>query len=107
MQAGLLAKARELEACEEPRSAHKPLQGALQGFNRITYARYRAVYKVEEEQLASGDVLETVKVCFVAAGKREERSKADVYRLAEKIVKYGFVDLTSPEDIDKIENGGI
>lgn len=92
VRAGLLAKADELTACTDPRTAHKPLVGPLAGFYRITYARYRAIYKVTEEQTAKGDVYMTITVCFVAAGIRKEHSKDDVYKVVEKIVKLGIVD---------------
>ena len=90
---GLLEKADELETCSDPRKAHKPLKGPLAGYYRITYARYRAVYRVEEEELASGDVLVTLTVQFVAAGKRDEHSRDDVYKVAQKIVEMGLIDL--------------
>ena len=91
VQKGLVAKADELESCFDPRQCHKPLTGPLANFYRITYARYRAVYTVDEEELASGDVLVTYKVTFIACGKREEYSKDDVYKLAQKAVEMGLI----------------
>ncbi len=95
---GLVEKASQLEECEDPRTVHKPLVGPLQGHFRITYGRYRAIYKVIEEELANGDMLTTITVCFIAAGKRSERSRDDIYRLAEKIVEMGIVDPERDED---------
>ncbi len=98
VRAGLFAKADELAECDDPRSFHKPLTGPLIGYYRITYSRYRAVYTVVEDEIANGDVLVTVKIYFVAAGKREEHSKDDVYRLAEKFVEMGLVDMDEADD---------
>lgn len=96
---GLLEKAGELKTCADPRTAHKPLVGPLEGYYRITYARYRAVYRVDEEKLASGNVVVRIKVLFVAAGKRKERDRKDIYRIAEKIVNLGIINL-APHDED-------
>jgi mRNA interferase RelE/StbE len=94
---GLLDKADCLQTCEDPRQAHKPLVGPLEGYYRLTYSRYRAVYSVEDEELASGDVLVHIRVRFVAVGKRKEHDKNDIYRIAEKIVKLGLIDLPTEE----------
>lgn len=92
VRAGLIAKADELEGCDNPDAVHKPLVGPLAGHHRITYGRYRAIYKVVREELANGDVLYTATVYFIAAGIRKEHSKDDVYRLAEKLVGMGIID---------------
>ena len=94
---GLISKADGLLECDDPRSTHKPLFGSLQGCYRITYARYRAVYTVAEEELANGDVLVHIKITFIAAGKRKEHDKKDIYRIAQKMVDSGFIPL---EDLD-------
>lgn len=94
---GLLDKAGALRECGDPRETHKPLVGPLQGYYRITYARYRAVYSACEEQITSGDVLVYVRVIFVAVGKRKERDAKDIYRIAEKMVNLGLVDLAPPD----------
>lgn len=83
---GLLAKADQLLTCD-PREVHKPLTGPLQGYYRITYARYRAVYTVQEEVLADGTQVWHLIVVFIAAGIRKERSKDDIYRVAERLVR--------------------
>lgn len=87
---GLLNKADGLRECSDPKTAHKALLGPLAGFYRMTYARYRAIYCVEEEELASGDMLVHVKIMFVAAGKRKERDRQDIYKIAEKMIDLGF-----------------
>ena len=75
----------------------------MQGYYRITYARYRAVYTVEREELANDDVLVHILITFIAAGKRKEHDKQDIYRIAEKMVDSGFIplgdlDLGEPRD---------
>ncbi len=95
---GLLEKAGRLRDCSDPKSANKPLVGPLEGFYRITYARYRAIYCVDEEKLASGDVYVRVKIYFVAAGKRKERDRKDIYKIAEKMLNFGLVNLAEGEE---------
>lgn len=90
---GLLKEAGQLRDCTDPRSAGKALQGPLGGFFRITYARYRAIYAVQEEKLANGDVLVHITVRFVAAGIRKEGDKHDVYNFALKMLRLGGFDL--------------
>src|SRR5438046_596292 len=81
-QVGILAKADELAACDNPQDAHKPLTGPLQGYCRLTDGRFRAIYTVEEEQLESEDEIVHVTIRFVLEGIRKEHDKKDVYRLA-------------------------
>lgn len=100
VQRGLLDKADGLSTATDPRQVYKPLAGVLEGYYRITYARYRAVYRVDEEELANGNVLVTIVVTFIAAGKREERSKHDIYKVAEKLVEMGVLD-TEKDDPKK------
>lgn len=90
---GLLRKAEDLRTTD-PRLAHKPLVGPLKEYYRITYSRYRAVYSVRDDKLADGNVLITIHVRFVAAGIRKERSKEDVYRIAQKAVELGIIDIS-------------
>lgn len=84
---GLLEKADALADCD-PRAAHKPLTGPLQACYRITYGRYRAVYRVDEERRAAGGRVLHLRVLFIVAGIRKEHDKNDIYRLAEKLVRF-------------------
>ena len=93
MRRGLLDKAEGLRNCSDPRSAYKPLVGPLAGYYRLIYSRYRAVYSIKEDELASGDVLVTIWIQFIAVGKRKERDKNDIYKIAEKMVKFGLIEL--------------
>lgn len=96
---GLLDKADELLDCGDPRKCYKPLTGPLQGHYRIVYSRYRAVFSVEEESLATGDKLLHLTVIFIAAGIRKAYDKNDIYRVAKKLVESVFSD----EDVDEVE----
>jgi len=93
---GFLGKAGALAACD-PRTVHKPLTGPLSGCRRITYGRYRLIYKVLEDVLADGSRLLHVRVVFIAAGIRKERDKKDVYDIAKRLIKFGL------DEIDDVE----
>ncbi len=99
---GLLAKAGELRTASDPTLAHKPLTGPLQGYFQICYSRYRAIYSVEKVTMASGEVVQRVKIVFVAAGIRKEGDKNDIYKFATKLVRLGVIALqegqTPPEN---------
>jgi mRNA interferase RelE/StbE len=73
----------------DPRQAGKPLTGPLLGYRSITYGRYRAIFTVSNEMLASGDVLVHIQIVVVAAGIRREHHKSDVYHVAQKLVELG------------------
>jgi mRNA-degrading endonuclease RelE of RelBE toxin-antitoxin system len=94
---GIIAKADELASCNNPGKAHKPLKGPLQGYSRLTYGRYRAIYRVDEEELANDDVLIQVRILFVAVGIRRERDKKDVYKVAKKLVDFGLLRMPGTE----------
>ena len=72
---GELARAPELG---------KPLTGELTDFRslRALGQRYRILYRVEREQ---------VTVLVVAVGLRKEGDRADIYRLAQKLVRQGLL----------------
>lgn len=95
---GLIAKADELLDCDNPHKAHKPLVGPLAQYYRFTYSRYRAVYSVEEDKLASGDVLVHIEIHIIAVGLRKEHDKNDIYKLAEKMVKFGLINFSDKDE---------
>jgi mRNA-degrading endonuclease RelE of RelBE toxin-antitoxin system len=100
VRAGLLAKADELTGGADPRKTCKPLTGPLQGYYRIVYSRYRAIFTVREELSAGGDVLLQLTVIFVTAGIRKEMDKRDVYRLAQKLVEHVLPDLSGTNEFE-------
>lgn len=99
---GLLDKANDLRNVANPLDVNKPLVGPLAGYNRICYARYRAIYTATEEPIANGDTLIHLTVIFIAVGQRKERDKNDIYRIAEKVVDLGIVKFP-PDDDDSSE----
>lgn len=82
----------------DPRRAHKPLTGPLANHYSIKVSRYRAVYTVREQTLASGDVIVEVTVVVVAVGMRKEGDKQDIYNLARKLIRLGGLAGTSEGD---------
>ncbi|MDP9175535.1 MAG: type II toxin-antitoxin system RelE/ParE family toxin [Planctomycetota bacterium] len=88
---GLLDKANELCLTENPRDVNKRLTGPLQGYYRICYSRYRAIYRVDREKLTNGKVLQKIVVLFVAAGIRKEGDKNDIYRFAQRLIDLGVI----------------
>ncbi len=97
----MLDKADQLTECDDPRKHCKRLAGPLEGCYRIVYSRYRAIFTVEEEPLATGDVLVHLKVIFVVAGIRKEFDRNDVYRVAKKLVENVLPTLS--DEIDEFE----
>lgn len=98
---GLLRKADGLTNGTDPREWCKPLTGPLQGYYRIVYSRYRAIFTVKEEMSASGDKLLHLNVIFIAAGIRKELDRKDVYRVAMKLVEHVLPEF--PEDVNEVE----
>ena len=85
---GLLEKADQLAEADDPRRVYRPPVGPLEGYYRIPYSRYRAVFRVDEQRSAKGRIVLVVTITFVAAGVRKADDKHDVYRLAEKLVAW-------------------
>ena len=67
----------------DPETQGKPLTGDLSGYRSLRAAgqRYRIVYRVERK---------LVTVCAVALGLRREGSSADIYELAQKLIRTGL-----------------
>ena len=95
---GLLEKADLLYECDDPSTAHKPLVGPLQGYYRIGYSRYRAIYSVEKDTLPNGDILVYIKIRFVVVGIRKEGDKRDVYNFALRLLDLGVLE---PDEDDE------
>jgi mRNA interferase RelE/StbE len=73
----------------EPEKQGKALTGALAGYRslRATGQRYRIIY-----QLDNGAVI----VYVVLIGIRKVGSKADIYELAQRLVRLGLLDPNKP-----------
>jgi mRNA-degrading endonuclease RelE of RelBE toxin-antitoxin system len=98
---GLLKKADQLMECDDPRRHCKRLTGPLEGYYRITFSRYRAIFTVESESLASDDELIHLRIIFIAAGMRKEFDRKDVYRVAKKLIENVLPELSG--EIDDFE----
>jgi mRNA interferase RelE/StbE len=69
---------------DEPKKKGKALTGEFSGF-RVTRAagqRYRIIYTVEEEK---------VRVVVVAAGRRKDGDRKDIYSLVRKMFEGGVL----------------
>jgi|SRR5579863_2610454 len=69
----------------DPDKQGKPLRGELAGYRSIRAAsqRYRILYKFEAEQII---------VVVVVLGIRREGDKKDIYEIAKKLKRAGFLD---------------
>lgn len=102
---GFLDKATELSNSTDPQGLGKALTGPLQGYYRITYSRYRAIYRIDEDVLPNGDVLVVVRITFLVAGQRKDGDKRDVYQLAAKLIKMAEKEIGSEvEHIEEIDD---
>jgi len=90
---GILTKADKLAESNNPRQGHKPLTGLLANYYRLTYGRYRAIYKVAEDKLYEGATLLHITILFIAVGKRKQRDRKDIYTIAQRLVELGLVDV--------------
>src|SRR5437016_127937 len=93
---GLLDKTEELRKADDPTTVYKPLTGPLQGYYRISYSRYRAIYSVARETLGGGEVAIHIIIRFVAVGIRKEGDKKDIYRFVQKLLKLGVIQPVRP-----------
>ncbi len=68
----------------DPEQQGKPLGGELTGYRslRAVGQRYRIIYRVERAHIL---------VLIVVVGLRKEGDKADVYRLAQKLIRLRLV----------------
>jgi mRNA interferase RelE/StbE len=96
---GLLVELEKLQ--ENKTTLHKPLTDPLQRYYRVSHQRYRIIYSIEQEKLANDDVLEHLKVLFIAAGRRSEGDKEDIYRLAKKLLELGALDDVSAAAVEE------
>ena len=99
----ILDKTAALTDCD-PTAVHKRLAGPLRGYYSIKVSRYRALYCVHEETLANGDVLVYVRVVVVAVGIRKEGDRRDIYRLAEKLIRFADLGEGDADEADDAES---
>lgn len=82
----ILEKTRSLGDVENPRLVHKPLTGLLTGYYSIKVSRYRVIFTVKEEKKKNGEIVHRITVIIVAVGKRESKSRKDIYNLAKRLI---------------------
>lgn len=70
---------------DNPNLQGKPLGDELVGFRsvRAVGQKYRIIYKVEKN---------IVTVLVVTLGRRQEKSKTDVYELTKKLLRAGLIE---------------
>ena len=73
----IVEKVDALAATPDPRQLGKPLQDELQGLFRLSFGRYRIIYRVDH----SGQVV----IVVVMVGIRKQGDKIDVYELARRL----------------------
>lgn len=78
----LFERIEQLE--NDPEGQGKPLRNELSGLLslRAIGQRYRIIYKLENEQVI---------VIVVAVGIRKEGDRADIYRIAERLLRSGLM----------------
>lgn len=80
----LFERIEQLE--NEPDNQGKPLKDKLSGLRsvRAIGQRYRIIYKLKDEQVI---------VIVVAVGMRREGDRSDIYKIAERLLRSGFLNL--------------
>ena len=70
----------------EPENQGKPLKDELSGLRsvRAIGQRFRIIYRLKDEQII---------VVVVAVGMRREGDRSDIYRIAERLLRSGFLNL--------------
>jgi mRNA interferase RelE/StbE len=83
IRANLLERIEELS--NDPENQGKPLRNELSGLRcvRVIGQRYRIIYKVDQERVI---------VFVVAVGIRKDGDRADIYQIAVKLMRSGFID---------------
>lgn len=99
---GIFDKIGELSD-SDPRKAGKALVGPFLGCRRLTYGRYRAIFRVEESKVGGKLVLK-VHVTVLATGIRKEHDKKDVYKIAMKLIELGIVPSRQDSEDDEGES---
>ena|SRR5438067_12498373 len=85
-QEKIIAKAGELAHHSDPAQLGKPLQDELRGYHRLSYGRYRIIYRVRSSGASMGRIVQIVYV-----GIRKAGDKRDVYEQAEKLRRRGLI----------------
>ena len=76
---------RELEF--EPDKQGQPLHGPLRGLYSLHYSRFRVIYRIEHG---------VTTVLVIAAGYHESGARSDIYRVIERLVESGALEIKEP-----------
>ncbi len=73
------------ELANDPENQGKPLRNELSGLRcmRAIGQRYRIIFRVERERVI---------VIVVAVGIRKEGDRADIYQIATRLMRSGFIN---------------
>ena len=73
------------QLADEPEKRGQALIGPLMGYRSLRAAgqRFRIIYRVQQDQVI---------VYVVAVGIRREGDKSDIYALAQRLVRLGFLE---------------
>lgn len=73
------------ELAKDPENQGKPLRNELSGLRsvRAIGQRYRIIFRVERERVI---------VIVVALGIRKEGDRSDIYQIAARLMRSGFID---------------
>jgi mRNA interferase RelE/StbE len=87
IQRGIYERASQLS--KSPENQGKPLVAELAGFRsvRAVGQKYRIVYRVKRQD---------VMVMVVAVGRRKHGDAADIYALAQKLLRQGLISAARP-----------
>ena len=97
----IVEKVAWLGGQDNARLAGMALRESRRGHYSLRVGRYRAIYIVDEEKLADGEVLILVRVVVVMVGPRKAGDRDDVYKLAERLIRLSGCE--PPKDSDAEE----
>lgn len=82
-----MQKVEDLAASGEPERLGKPLVDQFQGLFRISFGRYRTVYRVIRDE--RNPTLVRIVVRVILAGIRKEGDKRDIYEKLKRLIARG------------------
>ncbi len=74
-----------------PEQKGEALTGELHGLHSLHYSRFRVIYRIHNNEAL---------VVVLAAGWHESGSRKDIYRILERLVESGVIDLDDTADED-------
>jgi mRNA interferase RelE/StbE len=87
IQRKIVQKVEDLAASGEPELLGKPLVDELQGLHRISFGRYRIVYRVIRD--ARNPRVVQIVVRVILTGIRKQGDKRDIYERLRRMLRRG------------------